>query len=101
MNKFNHRIYEYAFYWSMLGPFAFNWAVPIYHAFKAIDSHDEMTLEALWFPLGWVAYTIGQMIFQIYFYSSVISYFYDPVRPDPTLDPDYVPEFPDEDPGMP
>lgn len=59
LSAFNHRIYEYAFYWSMLGPFAFNWAVPIYHAFKAIDSRDELTLESLWFPLGWVAYTIG------------------------------------------
>jgi len=63
LSAFNHTIYEYAFFWSMMGPFALNWMVPVYHAFKAMDSEDEISFESLWFPLGWTLYTVGQMIF--------------------------------------
>ena len=42
LTAFTHQIFEYAFFFSMMGPFALNWIVPVYHAFRVMDSEDEL-----------------------------------------------------------
>lgn len=67
-SSFMIELYDKACAWSLLGPFAGNWAVIAYHWFKAEELEPAFRPEQLVFPGAWLLVTVGMIWFQLAFW---------------------------------
>jgi hypothetical protein len=64
-------LFDKAVVWSLLGPFAGNFCVFAYHAFRIEELERGFRVQQLIFPAIWFAWTGLSMVFQLFLYPSV------------------------------